>query len=115
MTTKGKARWQAGRVSAVTPNNSSKRQGQSLRNAINAKCCECIHDDATRGTWREQVAQCTVMRCGLWPVRPAPSGGSFANPPRDPASVTREWLARPVGWADSGYPPTMAGRIGGDA
>ena len=81
----------------------------SLRNAINAKCRECIYDPAAPGTWREQVAQCSVIRCALWPIRPVPSGGPFADPPRDPASVTREWLARPLGWVDSGYPSGMAG------
>jgi len=76
----------------------------SLRNAINAKCRECVHDDAAPGTWREQVAQCSVPRCSLWPVRPAPSGGPYADPPRDPATVTPEWRRRPVGWANSGHP-----------
>ena len=76
----------------------------SLRNAINANCRSCIHDPKAPGTWREQVAQCSVIRCALWPVRPAPSGGAFANPPRDPSTVTREWSARPLGWANSGHP-----------
>ena len=76
----------------------------SLRAAINANCGSCSYDPKAPGTWREQVAQCPVIRCALWPVRPAPSGGPFANPPRDPASVTREWFARPVGLAISPHP-----------
>ncbi len=115
MTTKEKARLPAGRVSAITADDSSKRQTRSLRDAINAKCRACIHDPAAPGTWREQVAQCSVPRCPLWVVRPAPSGGPFADPPRDPATVTREWLANPVGYVESGYPLTIADRIGGDA
>ena len=58
----------------------------SLRAAINAKCRECVYDPAAPGTWREQVAQCSVIRCPLWPIRPAPSGGPFADPPRDPSA-----------------------------
>jgi hypothetical protein len=79
----------------------------SLRNAINGKCRECIHDPAAPGTWREKVAQCTVTRCALWPIRPAPSGGPFADPPRDPA-VSREWLVRSVGRVESGHPTRLA-------
>lgn len=80
----------------------------SLRAAINAKCKDCIHDEAAPGTWREQVAQCSCPSCPLWPLRPAPSGGPFANPPREPATVTPEWLARPVGEAKSGHPLTVS-------
>ncbi len=115
MNTKEKGRWQAARVSAIASNHSSKRKAYSLREAINAKCRECIHDDAAPGTWREQVAQCSMPRCGLWPMRPAPSGGPFADPPRDPATVTRQWLANPVGYIESGHPLTIADRIGGHA
>lgn len=75
--------------------------------AINAKCRDCIHDAAAPGTWREQVAQCSCPSCPLWPYRPEPSGGPFANPPRDPATVTREWLAKPVGMAEVGHPLTI--------
>lgn len=44
----------------------------SLRTAINAKCRECIYDPLSRGTWREQVADCINANCGLHPVRPVP-------------------------------------------
>ena len=77
----------------------------SLRSAINAKCKDCTHDPRSGGgTWREQVAQCSVIRCALWPVRPGPDSGPYANPPRDPVTVTPEWRRRPVGWANSGHP-----------
>jgi hypothetical protein len=75
-----------------------------LRAAIDAKCRDCIYDDEAPGTWREQVAQCSSIRCALWPDRPAPSGGPFANPPRDPATVTAEWLAAPIGAAKTEHP-----------
>ena len=72
----------------------------SLRKAINEKCKDCIFDpQCGGGRWREQVAQCSARNCPLWPVRPAPSSGPFANPPRDPETVTREWLTAPVGEA----------------
>ena len=78
----------------------------SLRQAINAKCRDCIYDpNCGGGTWREQVAQCSAPGCPLWAVRPAPESGPFANPPRDPATVTREWLAKPIGTADLRLPP----------
>jgi hypothetical protein len=74
----------------------------SLRAAINAKCKDCIYDPKCGGgTWREQVAQCSAIRCPLWPYRPAPGSGPFAKPPRDPATVTREWLTKPIGEAVS--------------
>jgi len=75
----------------------------SLRRAIDSKCRDCIHDKAAPGTWREQVAQCPCLKCPLWPFRPAPSGGPFADPPRDPAAVSREWVTLPVGLANSGH------------
>jgi hypothetical protein len=43
----------------------------SLRDAINAKCRECIVDIAAgAGTWRQQVEACTDRACSLYPVRP---------------------------------------------
>lgn len=115
MNTKEKGRWQAARESVVASNDSNKRQPHSLRNAINAKCRDCSYDDAAPGTWREQVAQCSVTRCALWSLRPAPSGGPFADPPRDPCTVTRQWLGRAAGSVNSAHPLTVADRIGGDA
>ncbi len=76
----------------------------SLLAAINGKCRDCIHDPAAPGSWRAQVAQCSCPSCPLWPVRPAPSSGPFASPPRDPATVGREWLTRPMGEAVSAHP-----------
>jgi hypothetical protein len=80
----------------------------SLRAAINGKCRDCIYDAAAPGSWRAQVAQCSAKACPLWPVRPAPSAGPFAAPPRDPATVSREWLAKPVGEAVSAHPLTLS-------
>ena len=43
----------------------------SLRNAINAKCKECIYDPiGGSGKWRQQVEACTSWDCPLFPVRP---------------------------------------------
>ena len=42
-----------------------------LRGKINAKCCECIYDDAPgNGTWRQQVEACSSLACPLYEVRP---------------------------------------------
>lgn len=42
----------------------------SLRNRINAKCCECIYDPVATGTWRKQIQDCTAYKCPLYPIRP---------------------------------------------
>lgn len=48
----------------------------SLRDAINAKCRECIYDPKSGlGTWREQVAACTSRTCPIYPARPLPRKG----------------------------------------
>ena len=44
---------------------------KSLRRAINEHCKQCIYDDKSGyGTWRQQVENCTVVKCPLYPVRP---------------------------------------------
>lgn len=83
----------------IIPPTAAPANRPSLRGAIDSMCRACIHDPAAPGTWREQVAQCSVLDCPLWPVRPAPTSGAFANPPRDRATVTPEWLKAPVGMA----------------
>jgi hypothetical protein len=40
--------------------------------AINAHCRACIVDNMAAGTWREQVATCTIAGCALFPFRPVP-------------------------------------------
>jgi hypothetical protein len=44
----------------------------SLRKAINAQCKDCIYDSYDKGTWRQQVEECTSYNCSLYPVRPRP-------------------------------------------
>lgn len=43
-----------------------------FRGKINAKCIECIYDDAggAGGTWRQQVEACSAPSCPLYEVRP---------------------------------------------
>ena len=45
---------------------------RSLRSAINQTCRDCIYDEYAKGegNWRQQVAKCTVSKCGLYEVRP---------------------------------------------
>jgi hypothetical protein len=45
----------------------------SLRRMINEKCKDCIYDPASSGTWRQQVALCSVKSCTLYDVRPKPT------------------------------------------
>lgn len=44
----------------------------SLRDAVNAKCRECIYDPFAAGAWREQVATCASSHCALHGIRPVP-------------------------------------------
>ena len=44
---------------------------KSLRKAIDAMCKDCTYDELDKGTWRQQVAACTIKRCPLHSVRPA--------------------------------------------
>jgi len=69
--------------------------------AIAAKCKDCIYDRAAPGAWTAQVAQCSATDCALWPLRPAPRSGPFANPPRDPDNVPETWRLAPIGAAYS--------------
>jgi hypothetical protein len=45
----------------------------SLRKAINDKCKDCIYDELDKGNWRQQVGDCRVFNCPLYPVRPVSS------------------------------------------
>lgn len=45
----------------------------SMRKAINDKCKSCIYDSLAGGTWRQQVENCTITGCGLYPYRPKSS------------------------------------------
>lgn len=42
----------------------------SLRAHINEKCKDCSYDPANPGNWRQQVTNCDVPKCPLYPVRP---------------------------------------------
>lgn len=44
----------------------------SLRERIDAKCKACVYDPLSKGTWREQVADCRGVTCPLYDVRPLP-------------------------------------------
>ena len=56
---------ETGEASALSPK-------KSLRSAINQTCRDCIYDEHAKGegNWRQQVAKCTVSKCGLYEVRP---------------------------------------------
>jgi hypothetical protein len=40
------------------------------RQAIKAKCKQCIYDPKTGGTFLAQIEACSVQSCPLWPLRP---------------------------------------------
>lgn len=53
----------------------NKRPSQSLRQAINAKCAECIYDPLAGGGSRlQQITSCTSPNCPLFDVRPTSKG-----------------------------------------
>ena len=56
---------ETGEASALSPK-------KSLRKAIDTHCRDCIYDEYAKGegNWRQQVAKCTVSKCGLYEVRP---------------------------------------------
>ena len=43
---------------------------KSLRKAIDAMCKDTTYDELDKGTWRQQVAACTITICPLHSVRP---------------------------------------------
>jgi len=61
----------------------------SLRQAINAKCKECIYDPRDRGTCAQQIACCTVKSCPLYPVRPITTN-------EIPSELIRGWNIDPL-------------------
>lgn len=42
----------------------------SLKSAIRAKCKDCTYDQLAGGTYLQQIEDCRITRCPLWPVRP---------------------------------------------
>jgi hypothetical protein len=79
------------------PTLNAPRKG--LRKAATLMCKDCIYDSTVGGTWREQVAECPVLRCPLWPFRPLPTSGPLANAPRVADTMPREWQSMPIGTA----------------
>ena len=67
------------------------KQGRSLRRAINAKCRDCIYDDAAPASVAVQVEICTSFACPLWDVRPTRTRKA-AEPPKLSATV-REFFS----------------------
>lgn len=59
----------------------AKRKPQRLnyRAAVDAMCKMCIYDPLSRGTWREQVGECSSSNCPLHPLRPLPIGARRAQ------------------------------------
>jgi hypothetical protein len=61
----------------LTQNDNTTTTGKrhGLRQAINAKCKQCVFDQiGGTGTWRQQTAACTSKSCPLYNVRPRPTG-----------------------------------------
>ena len=53
-----------------------------MRAAIDAKCIDCSYDpQCGGGSWRQQIAACTVTLCPLWPYRPGADPAVDFKPP----------------------------------
>ena len=73
----------------------AQRRAHSLRGAINAKCRDCIYDPKSgMGTWRQQVAACTVYACPLWQVRPVADAMPDGSPSPTTPEASRAWMAQ---------------------
>jgi hypothetical protein len=42
----------------------------SAKKCIADYCKMCSYDEKQPGSWRQQVEDCTLTKCPLWPVRP---------------------------------------------
>ncbi len=69
-------------------NSMSTQSRPTLRNAVNAKCKECVFDPHALGNWREQVADCRGVNCPLYSLRPVPRS-CMKDGEIDPAGVHR--------------------------
>ena len=61
--------------------------------AIDAKCKECTYDPLDDGTWRQQVEQCELTACALYPYRPK----SRSNVPSKAVSAAVQPHYGPIG------------------
>ena len=59
--------------------------------AIAAKCRECLYDDQSAGTWRQQVSACPSTECSLWPVRPLAGGVPSWITAREVSRLPDDW------------------------
>jgi len=45
----------------------------SLRKKIDQNCKDCTYDSACPGSWRQQVALCSIESCPFWDIRAKPT------------------------------------------
>ena len=45
----------------------------SLRKRIDQNCKDCTYDSACPGSWRQQVALCSIESCPFWDIRAKPT------------------------------------------
>ena len=75
--------------------------------AIAAKCRECLYDDQSVGTWRQQVSACPATECALWPVRPLAGGVPSWITAREVSRLPDDWRTLTHGEAVA----MVAGRV----
>jgi len=74
------------------------------KQAIAAKCKDCIYDCEAAGTWRQQTHACTITDCPLWMLRPRSKtpftaeqiAASEAGAAEPTAAVAQTSLLRPI-------------------
>ncbi len=68
---------------------------KSRSKAIDLLCCQCIFDPMAMGSggWRSQVGACLNTTCGVYNLRPMPTGGydeDDEDEPQTEAILTNE-------------------------
>lgn len=81
------------RIRGANPITRAKVHPTSLKRAIAAKCFECVggHEDGCVDPWwREEIYNCSVTTCPLWPHRPAQRPGAGEATRRESRDVACE-------------------------
>ena len=65
---------------------------KSIRKAINEMCKDTTYDELDKGTWRQQVAACTITICPLHSVRPV---GDHNNATYLTMELLNHWQIKP--------------------
>ena len=68
---------------------------KSLRKAINNMCKDCSYDKYDKGTWRQQIAACTISECPLHEVRPVDEKYNGTHTTHLTIELLNHWQIKP--------------------